>query len=242
MLRPITVAPSSSLPGMEVQCVGRSSGVQTGQILPALTSVKIYGRMSPSHTYQVTSSTSSADSGDSGVNLGIPGDSGAWVVDRHHGQVCGHVLAWSKRKCVAYICPMDVSLLDVAQTLGAREIRLPGGEPVVILSDLNDASSVTEMESRTDKAGEASCPWKERDNGANESSHQSTDRRPITELSLGCGLTTSGASSHGTSSPIRLETPRAPRCRQQAGGAEPWPTSDDRRFLMSHDDCNLLSM
>ncbi|KJZ76415.1 hypothetical protein HIM_04144 [Hirsutella minnesotensis 3608] len=114
-LRPTSVAPSSALPGMEVQCVARTSGVQLGQILPSLTIVKMSGRTSPSHTYQVTSAPSS------GHNMGIPGDSGAWVVDRHHGQLCGHVLAWSERKRVAYICPMDVLLLDLAQTLDASE-------------------------------------------------------------------------------------------------------------------------
>ncbi|KAL7943328.1 hypothetical protein V8C42DRAFT_328762 [Trichoderma barbatum] len=136
-LRPTTVAPWSALPGLEVQCVARTSGTQTGQILPALTSVKIYGRQSPSHTYQIASTPSpaSGSSGKPSIPLGIPGDSGAWIVDRHHGQLCGHVLAWSPRKHVAYICPMDVLLLDIAQTLEATEVRLPGGEPVVMLHD-----------------------------------------------------------------------------------------------------------
>lgn len=138
-LRPTTVAASTSLPGMEVQCMARTSGLQTGQILPALTSVKIYGRSTPSHTYQVTSVPPAQDGKRSGVPLGIPGDSGAWVIDRRHGQLCGHVLAWSQRKHVAYICPMDVLLQDIAETLEACEIRLPGGEPVVTLpEDLGD--------------------------------------------------------------------------------------------------------
>ncbi|QPH02828.1 hypothetical protein C2857_007046 [Epichloe festucae Fl1] len=135
-LRPTTVAPSSSLPGLEVQCVARTSGLQTGQILPTLTSVKIYGRCSSSHAYQITGTPSGNDhKATSNLPMGVPGDSGAWVVDRRHGQLCGHVLAWSQRKHVAYICPMDVLLLDVAQTLGASEVRLPGGEPVVMLGD-----------------------------------------------------------------------------------------------------------
>ncbi|KAL7791580.1 hypothetical protein V8C37DRAFT_142471 [Trichoderma ceciliae] len=136
-LRPTTVAPWSALPSLEVQCVARTSGLQTGQILPALTSVKIYGRQSPSHTYQITSTPSPVAGHDAklSIPLGIPGDSGAWIVDRHHGQLCGHVLAWSQRKHVAYMCPMDVLLLDIAQTLEATEVRLPGGEPVVMLND-----------------------------------------------------------------------------------------------------------
>lgn len=134
-LRPTSVAPSSSLPGMEVQCAARTSGIQTGRILPALTTVKIYGRTSPSHTYEIASSGASAEGGAPGRSMGIPGDSGAWVVDRHGGKLCGHVLAWSQRKRVAYMCPMDVLLLDVAERVDATEVRLPGGEPVFISRD-----------------------------------------------------------------------------------------------------------
>ncbi|KAH7329558.1 hypothetical protein B0I35DRAFT_420429 [Stachybotrys elegans] len=136
ILRPTTVAASSSLPGLEVQCVARTSGLQTGQILPALTSVKIYGRASPSHTYQIASVFSEGDRSSSRCPpMGIPGDSGAWVIDRRQGQLCGHVLAWSQRKRVAYICPMDVLLLDIAETLEASEVRLPGGDIIVSLGD-----------------------------------------------------------------------------------------------------------
>ncbi|UKZ76955.1 hypothetical protein TrVFT333_004671 [Trichoderma virens FT-333] len=157
MLRPTTVAPWSSLPGLEVQCVARTSGTQTGQILPALTSVKIYGRQSPSHTYQIASTPSPASGPSSkpSIPLGIPGDSGAWIVDRHHGQLCGHVLAWSQRKHVAYICPMDVLLLDIAQTLEATEVRLPGGEPVVMLHDPEELDHTRRLaEDHEDALGE----------------------------------------------------------------------------------------
>ncbi|KAJ0343203.1 hypothetical protein COL154_010881 [Colletotrichum chrysophilum] len=138
-LHPTTVAPTSALPGMEVQCMARTSGLQTGLILPALTSVKISGRITPSHTYQVSSAASATPAELSGgskkLAMGVPGDSGAWVVERAHGRVCGHVLAWSGRKRVAYICPMDVLLLDIAETLEARTVGLPGGEAVVKLRD-----------------------------------------------------------------------------------------------------------
>ncbi|KAI1335694.1 hypothetical protein F5Y15DRAFT_238518 [Xylariaceae sp. FL0016] len=167
-LQPMEVAPAKSLPGLEVQCIARTSGLQTGQIMPALTSVKIYGRISPSHTYQVsgqaagTASASGVTSkGGVGLNkrqghpLGVPGDSGAWVIDRLYGRVCGHILAWSERKQVAYICPMDVLLLDIAQSLEATEIRLPDGDVVVKLEagvdeggteviDISDEGSDTE--------------------------------------------------------------------------------------------------
>lgn len=132
LLYPKYVLPATALPNMEVQCMARTSGLQFGLILPALTSVKIYGRISPSHTYQVTSSLPDSASGDKPrLPLGLPGDSGAWIIERNHGQVCGHVVAFSQRKKVAYICPMDVLLLDIAETLEASVIKLPGGEPVV---------------------------------------------------------------------------------------------------------------
>ncbi|TQV92515.1 hypothetical protein V2A60_007196 [Cordyceps javanica] len=127
-LQPTVLAPSAALPGKRVQCVARTSGAQRGQILPVLCSVKIYGRASPSHTYQVASPEGPRA-------MGIPGDSGAWIVGVDDGALCGHVLAWSQRKRVAYICPMDVLLLDIAQTLNALEVRLPGGEPVVVLEE-----------------------------------------------------------------------------------------------------------
>ncbi|KAL2020039.1 hypothetical protein VTK56DRAFT_8942 [Thermocarpiscus australiensis] len=141
VMQPTSVVPSSSLPGLEVQCMARTSGLQTGLILQAVASVKIYGRTSPSHIFQVSGTHSHtplvSGGGGGGIQprrpslpMGIPGDSGAWVVDREQGQVCGHILAWSERKRVAYICPMDVLLLDIAETLEASEIRLPGGEVI----------------------------------------------------------------------------------------------------------------
>lgn len=146
-LQPTTVTLSSDLPGLEVQCVGRTSGLQAGLILPTLTSVKIYGRVSPSHTYQVSGKALRRDATRPGLevsdlpapnmrcipglSLGIPGDSGAWVMERHSGSLCGHVLAWSERKQVAYICPMEILMLDIAEALDASDVRLPGGNSVL---------------------------------------------------------------------------------------------------------------
>ncbi|KAK4152095.1 hypothetical protein C8A00DRAFT_44787 [Chaetomidium leptoderma] len=132
VMHPTSVVPTSSLPGLQVQCMARTSGLQSGLILHAVASVKICGRASPSQIYQVTQSqpTPNNNTRRSALPMGIPGDSGAWVVDRDHGAVCGHILAWSERKRVAYICPMDVLLLDIAETLEANEIRLPGGEVI----------------------------------------------------------------------------------------------------------------
>jgi hypothetical protein len=115
---PLTVAPSSDLSDLNVHCMARTSGLQTGRILPGMVIVKIYGRQTPSSSYQVVG------------KLGVPGDSGAWVVDNEHGRACGHVLAWSSRKKAAYICPMDVLLRDIGETLNATTISFPGGEDV----------------------------------------------------------------------------------------------------------------
>lgn len=147
LLQPTAITSWSELAGLEVQCIGRTSGMQTGLIMPALTSVKIYGRASPSHTYQVSSKAAPKSGGKAeaeapefaaatmrripGLSLGIPGDSGAWIMERHNGSLCGHVLAWSERKQVAYICPMEVLMLDIAETLEASDVRLPGGRSVL---------------------------------------------------------------------------------------------------------------
>ncbi|POR31407.1 Uncharacterized protein TPAR_08372 [Tolypocladium paradoxum] len=208
LLRPTTVAPSSSLPGMEVQCMARTSGLQTGQILPALTSVKIYGRTSPSHTYQITSVPSAAGEGGGGsrgIPMGIPGDSGAWVVDRHHGQLCGHVLAWSQRKHVAYICPMDVLLLDVAQTLEATEVRLPGGEPVVTLGDSTECANPGRAAGGEEHEDLDDLVAEEDDDLPPQLTEMAAraNRTPANSPSSIHGL---GVSNQGSSSPIRRET------------------------------------
>jgi hypothetical protein len=123
---PVSVAPSKELSDLEVHCIARTSGLQSGRILPAMVIVKIYGRQTPSSSYQVAG------------KLGVPGDSGAWVIDNKDGRACGHVLAWSSKKKVAYICPMDVLLRDIGETLKAKSIALPGGEEVY--STLDTAS------------------------------------------------------------------------------------------------------
>lgn len=122
---PLTVASSTDLSDLNVHCMARTSGLQTGRILPGMVIVKIYGRQTPSSSYQVVG------------RLGVPGDSGAWVVDNEHGRACGHVLAWSSRKQAAYICPMDVLLRDIGETLGARTVGFPGGEDVYSSTDLD---------------------------------------------------------------------------------------------------------
>ncbi|KAB5517524.1 hypothetical protein GE09DRAFT_1045265 [Coniochaeta sp. 2T2.1] len=138
-VHPTAVTPATALPGLEVQCMARTSGLQTGTILPALTSVKIYGRKSPSHTYQISgtsfTSTSKSKPKRTTLPMGVPGDSGAWILSRDRGDLCGHVLAWSERKRVAYICPMDVLLKDILETLEAREVRLPGASVPVLTAD-----------------------------------------------------------------------------------------------------------
>lgn len=122
-LYPTTVAPNSDLSGLRVHCIARTSGLQRGRILPGMVIVKIYGRQTPSLSYQVAG------------KLGIPGDSGAWVVDTEQGRACGHVLAWSNKKKVAYICPMDILLRDIGETLNANRVAFPGGEAVYNPSD-----------------------------------------------------------------------------------------------------------
>ncbi|CZR61444.1 uncharacterized protein PAC_11340 [Phialocephala subalpina] len=117
---PTAVKRTDELSNMPVHCLARTSGLQAGRISQSMVSVKIFGRQSPSLSYQVSSHQQ---------KLGIPGDSGAWVIG-NDGEVCGCVLAWSTKKGVAYICPMDVLLRDIGITLKAKTVKLPRGEVV----------------------------------------------------------------------------------------------------------------
>ena len=134
---PATVAPTSDLSDLQVHCMARTSGLQSGRILPGMVIVKIYGRQTPSSSYQVAG------------KLGVPGDSGAWVVDNEQGRACGHVLAWSSKKKVAYICPMAVLLRDVGETLQAKSISFPGGEEVYSPTSL---STIPTLHTSTESA------------------------------------------------------------------------------------------
>jgi hypothetical protein len=125
---PVNIAPWSKLHDLEVHCMARTTGLQTGHILPGMSIVKIFGRQTPSQSYQVSG------------RLGMPGDSGAWLIDNKEGRACGHVLAWSSRKKVAYICPMEILLSDIAETLDARTVCFPSAA-VVRIDTLTEAEA-----------------------------------------------------------------------------------------------------
>ncbi|OAX80724.1 serine/threonine protein kinase [Emergomyces africanus] len=110
------VARIEDLAGLHVQCCGRTSGLQSGRISKAIALVKMHGRQSFSSSFSVDG------------NFGVPGDSGAWVFDKSTSKVCGHVLAWSEKNRTAYIAPMEILLDDIARTLGAISVTLPGSE------------------------------------------------------------------------------------------------------------------
>jgi hypothetical protein len=112
-----TVAPSSTLPRLPVQCHGRTSGLQSGCISPALALVKLHGRTSFSSSWVVE-----------GGGFGVPGDSGAWIYDPETGRLCGHVLAWGRQSKTAYMAPMDLLFEDIRRRLGADTVELPGRE------------------------------------------------------------------------------------------------------------------
>ncbi|KAL8831805.1 MAG: hypothetical protein Q9170_005133, partial [Blastenia crenularia] len=112
---PRRVLEASKLGGLKVHALGRTSGLQTGMILPSMVTVKMPGRISHSQSWQVAG------------KFGMGGDSGAWVIDNATGGVCAHVLAWSERNCTAYVAPMEVLFEDMAATLGA-DVMLPEQE------------------------------------------------------------------------------------------------------------------
>ncbi|KAL8774291.1 MAG: hypothetical protein Q9209_001042 [Squamulea sp. 1 TL-2023] len=113
---------ADSLGGLKVHALGRTSGLQTGTILPTMVIVKMPGRISHSQSWQVAG------------NFGVGGDSGAWVIDNATGGVCAHVLAWSQRSNTTYVAPMEVLFEDMARTLGA-EVELPS-QTVEVMEDL----------------------------------------------------------------------------------------------------------
>ena len=118
------IAPSSTLSRLPVQCHGRTSGLQSGRISPALALVKLHGRTSFSSSWVVE-----------GGGFGIPGDSGAWIYDPQTGRLCGHVLAWGRQSRTAYMAPMDLLFEDIKRRLGADKVELPGS------GDLGSAAS-----------------------------------------------------------------------------------------------------
>lgn len=111
------IAPSSTLPRLAVYCQGRTSGLQSGRISPALALVKLHGRTSFSSSWVVE-----------GGGFGVPGDSGAWIYDPLTGRVCGHVLAWGRQSRTAYMAPMEILFEDIRRRLGADQVELPGSE------------------------------------------------------------------------------------------------------------------
>ncbi|KAL8654580.1 MAG: hypothetical protein Q9226_003372, partial [Calogaya cf. arnoldii] len=115
---PRGIVRAESLGGLKVHALGRTSGLQTGTILPSMVTLKMPGRISHSHSWQVV-----------GGNFGVGGDSGAWVIDSKTGGVCAHVLAWSARNGSTYVAPMEVLFEDMARTLGA-EVELPDVDEV----------------------------------------------------------------------------------------------------------------
>ena len=121
-----TLIPSVGLANRAVHCHGRTSGFATGAILPAMRLVRMPGRVSPSHSWQVRG------------KFGPGGDSGAWVIDSKTGGVCGHVLAYSEASGVAYIAPMEVMIDDMQRTLGKR-VRLPGQTDETSTVDTNSS-------------------------------------------------------------------------------------------------------
>ena len=115
-LYPYLVAKSEDLGGLAVHCIGRTTGLGGGRVSNIMTFVKMPGRLSWSESWTVDG------------DLGLPGDSGAWLVDNQQGRICGHVLARSTASEKAYISPMDVMLEDIKAALGAKMVCLPGSQ------------------------------------------------------------------------------------------------------------------
>ena len=148
-LYPTTILHSDDLSERAVHSVGRTSGLATGQISSYMEFVKMSGRRTWSESWTVRSERGeppAADGAGAVAKLGAPGDSGAWVIDNHTGRVCGHVLAFSATKQIAYIAPMDVLLHDIQQTLSARQVCLPGQAFAVPERGVATGARITDVE------------------------------------------------------------------------------------------------
>ncbi|MCJ1311718.1 hypothetical protein MMC25_005391 [Agyrium rufum] len=111
---PSQILPSTDLPNLQVHCRARTSGLQSGTILPTMRMIRLPGRAFASHSWHVRG------------NFGEGGDSGAWVLDNQTGSVAGCVLAYGSKDGEAYIAPMDVLIEDVERVLGSTgKITLP---------------------------------------------------------------------------------------------------------------------
>jgi len=151
------ITPSTKLSARTVSCRARSSGFSSGKISQAMCLVKLHGRHTFSYSWCVDSSPSpitttppsnSANQTSTtrpsrphsksqarltakGGDLGIPGDSGAWVYCADSGELCGHVLAYGEKMRQCYIAPMEVMFEDIKAKLGAASVCLPGAVPSV---------------------------------------------------------------------------------------------------------------
>lgn len=121
---PVAVRKSTELACAKVHCVGRTSGLASGIISSTMELVKIHGRSTFSASWTIDG------------DFGVGGDSGAWVISNDDGKVCGHVLASKKGR--TFICPMDLLLSDIQQTLGARQVALPTVAPARAMSKLGE--------------------------------------------------------------------------------------------------------
>ena len=118
---PTHILPSTSLPNLRVHCRGRTSGLQTGVILPTMRLIRLPGRAFASHSWHVRG------------NFGEGGDSGAWVMGNETGGVAGCVLAYGSRTGEAYLEPMDVLVGDLERCfrkIGEGKVHLPSGKTV----------------------------------------------------------------------------------------------------------------
>ncbi|KAI7662358.1 hypothetical protein KC318_g8906, partial [Hortaea werneckii] len=128
---PVAIKQSSELACAKVHCIGRTSGLGSGTISSTMELVKIYGRSTFSASWTVDG------------DFGVGGDSGAWVISNEDGRVCGHVLASKLGR--TFICPMDLLLADIKETLGAATVELPI-DPRAAASSRSRRASTVETE------------------------------------------------------------------------------------------------
>jgi hypothetical protein len=156
---PCSYVPMGQFSGLEVHGIGRTSGLQRGEISEAISSIKFSDRKTFSRSWNVTGkiggiytcifySTLDVRTSDSDC-LTIflykdHGDSGAWIVDNLCGGVCGHIIAGHpvNNKIVAYINPMELLLRDIKETLQAESVCLPTAAAAAQVGDMDEPTYI----------------------------------------------------------------------------------------------------
>ena len=109
---PSQVLKADALGDLRVHAFGSTSGLQLGKIRSKMELTRMPGRRFSSPVWKFEG------------DFGVPGDSGAWIIDNATGGLCGHVSSYSESQQYGVLAPMEAQLHDMEETLCAN-VALP---------------------------------------------------------------------------------------------------------------------